>query len=349
MRDGRSNDPRAPSPGPSLVLLAVTVAVCLLFLELGLRWSLGAAPAWRYPQEAYRADPVAAYALRPLQDAYTIDAPAHINSQGLRDAEFSDEPAPNVLRLLALGDSQTFGVGIRLEDTWPKQLERALDEAQPARHFEVLNAGLPASATWNHARRLPGLLDTYHPTCVVVGIYPNDVVWVRGTSPFGTEERPELSTQMIYLAKRSVLVNALLAVSRSYCRSQGEDAVRHEQAVLRDDAIPSVEEGWTQVQASLDAIRAHAAAHHACLVLLAMPRIDQVDGREPAVGYQRRLGVLADRLGIPLVDPLENLRQAKTEPLLVPWDGHYAGVAQRVMARALVPQVLAALSPRDPH
>ncbi len=40
--------------------------------------------------------------------------------------------------------------GIGIEDTWPKQLERGLNERAGAGDFEVLNGGLPATDTWQH-------------------------------------------------------------------------------------------------------------------------------------------------------------------------------------------------------
>ena len=78
------------------------------------------------------------------------------NSLGLRGPEPSQGQGP---RVLALGDSVTFGWGVPYEDSYPAQLQEALSEKAPS--VEVLNAGMPAMkpgtiAAWaaDHAKRL---------------------------------------------------------------------------------------------------------------------------------------------------------------------------------------------------
>jgi hypothetical protein len=51
-----------------------------------------------------------------------------INSQGFRDKEFSLSKPTNTIRILAMGDSWTYGWYVNLNDTWPKKLENLLNE-----------------------------------------------------------------------------------------------------------------------------------------------------------------------------------------------------------------------------
>ena len=51
---------------------------------------------------------------------------ARINAFGFRDVEVAERAPPGRLRVLALGDSFTFGWGVELEDTWVKRVEAAL-------------------------------------------------------------------------------------------------------------------------------------------------------------------------------------------------------------------------------
>jgi len=89
-----------------------------------------------------------------------------INSRGYRGPEYPwDTPAG--FRILALGDSFTFGFGVEEEATYPARLERAL----AGRHVEVINTGLAGLGPDNEARLLavdgPGL----RPDLVLVGFF----------------------------------------------------------------------------------------------------------------------------------------------------------------------------------
>src|SRR5262245_42920123 len=47
------------------------------------------------------------------------------NAAGYRGPEFRAEKAPGVVRIACVGDSCTFGLGVREEHTWTRQLESA--------------------------------------------------------------------------------------------------------------------------------------------------------------------------------------------------------------------------------
>lgn len=64
-----------------------------------------------------------------------------INAHGLRGPELTTEN--NGLRLLALGNSCTFGWGIAWKNTWTQLLQSGAQKFLPAGSIEVLNAGVP--------------------------------------------------------------------------------------------------------------------------------------------------------------------------------------------------------------
>jgi lysophospholipase L1-like esterase len=68
-----------------------------------------------------------------------------INSYGFRDYEYSPEKPANTYRIIALGDSHTFGVGVNLTDSYPKILEQLLNEKNDSQKYEVLNFGIPGA------------------------------------------------------------------------------------------------------------------------------------------------------------------------------------------------------------
>lgn len=59
----------------------------------------------------------------------------------LRGGDFPQQPASGVFRILAIGDSTTFGWGVEDQQAWPAQLEAKL--AARGREVQVLNAGVP--------------------------------------------------------------------------------------------------------------------------------------------------------------------------------------------------------------
>lgn len=76
------------------------------------------------------------------------------DSRGLRSAEVSLPKPPGTYRVLAVGDSCTFGSGAGQADTWPAQLERDLSRARGDLRFEVLNAGVPGFTSYQALRYL---------------------------------------------------------------------------------------------------------------------------------------------------------------------------------------------------
>lgn len=124
--------------------------------------------------EVFRAssDPVLEYELRPG----ARDGAHRINAAGFRDRAFAPTPAPDHFRIVALGDSVTYGLGVRREDAYPKRLERLLDRCAGADglRFETLNLGVPGYNVTQVVERLRGLGLREHPDLVLYGYVLND-------------------------------------------------------------------------------------------------------------------------------------------------------------------------------
>lgn len=76
---------------------------------------------------------------------------------------------PGVQRLLAIGDSQTFGQGVTDAETWPAQLEALV----PGR--EVLNLGVPCYGQDQALLALQADGARFRPDVVLFGFYDNDL------------------------------------------------------------------------------------------------------------------------------------------------------------------------------
>ena len=71
--------------------------------------------------------------MRPGWTGDEFEAPVTINSKGLRNPEIPYEKPANTYRILALGDSWTFGFRMNEPDAYPRQLERMLQADAAAR------------------------------------------------------------------------------------------------------------------------------------------------------------------------------------------------------------------------
>ncbi|MEC8893596.1 MAG: hypothetical protein VX901_09760, partial [Candidatus Poribacteria bacterium] len=65
-----------------------------------------------------------------------------INSQVWRDREISLEKQEDTFRIVALGDSITFGWGVELNETYIKQLETTLKKRDSHKNYEVINISI---------------------------------------------------------------------------------------------------------------------------------------------------------------------------------------------------------------
>jgi GDSL-like Lipase/Acylhydrolase family len=129
-----------------LLLLAVSAGFGLLFAELAVRLIRPQA-VMVVSRGLYEPDPPRRYRLHPgfrgtVTNRVEFDNPIAINQMGLRGGEIGSK-APGTLRVLALGDSFTFGVGAQAGETYPAQLEKILRARGTRTRAEVLNAGAP--------------------------------------------------------------------------------------------------------------------------------------------------------------------------------------------------------------
>lgn len=81
-------------------------------------------------------------------------------------------PEPGEIRILCVGDSHTYGVGVEPQDSYPAQLEAVLRaRGIPAR---VVNAGVPGMNSAQLLEQLPQKLAEYQPQIVMIWVGANN-------------------------------------------------------------------------------------------------------------------------------------------------------------------------------
>lgn len=326
--------PKNPKP----VLLGVSLIFCIALVEVTLRILIGPPAVYRFPQESYVHDERMGHKLLPGDESFTHDRRVSIDSAGLRGPEYERSVPTGTRRILAIGDSQTFGNGLDLADTWPSRLEKLLAGESPDRRWEVVNAGISATDTWQHAEWLREISQRIEFDVAILGFYVNDVT-PRYVTPPARELTNTLSKRVGYILKRSALFTMAWQVWKM--RSTGSSVIDHERHILTGEPDDAVTRGWEEVERSLEAMERDCRALGVPLLLVVIPRRDQVDETEVGTAYNTRIRAIGDRLGIPVADALEPLREAFARDgrrLFIPWDGHNTGLANEVIARTILEQ-----------
>lgn len=79
------------------------------------------------------------------------------------------------IRLAVFGDSFTYGVGVKNEDSYPAQLQKMLDIKSGKGKYEVINLGMPGENSSRLAKNLPRYIRDFSPDIAVILIGNSDI------------------------------------------------------------------------------------------------------------------------------------------------------------------------------
>jgi hypothetical protein len=221
-------------------------------------------------------------------------APVTINSLGLRDREVNLEPADNEFRILLLGDSRVFGLGLADQDTYSNRLEQLLNRDADGITYRVINMGVPSYNTEQELIQLQSLGLSLNPDLVLLVFSLNDLQ----PKMFVLERRKSL---LANIAQRSYAASLLAAFYwELHFWLTGQDP----RAPFRRNF--QEHPGWSHVEAAMAEISALCKKNEIPFVLFL--KAQNEGGGEPNGPYPR-FRSLADRAGFAIVD-LEALRAA---------------------------------------
>jgi len=98
------------------------------------------------------------------------------NSYGFRDYEFSLHKNNKTIRIAAIGDSFTLGQGINVEYTWPKTLEKILNERNRKFKYEVYNFGVSGYNFEQYFRNFEKKALLFKPDIVIIVFINDDIL-----------------------------------------------------------------------------------------------------------------------------------------------------------------------------
>ena len=263
---------------------------------------------------------------RPWMDYFDAQGriPIQINSHGLRDVEFSKEPAPSVHRILCLGDSFTFGHGVPLRDSYPKQMEKMLGEKYVGTPFEVVNAGFGAGPDLaNHVAFLMVQGTAMKPRTVILTVCLNDV----GDVPMDLRQ----DARIAWPGRSRFRILQLLA--------SGVESLKMGSISDPDDCFrrhyPDPEENYWQE--SLIIAQTWCTEHDLNLLVVIYPMLVSLDDRYPWIRFHERITDHCRKNKIEVVDLLEAFKGKDARSL---WahvsDQHPNPEGHAIAARAII-------------
>ena len=322
----------------NLALSFATFLLCVAALEVLLRFN-------GYGKlEIYEPDPLLYWKLKPNQDCYTkIDLrPVHINSLGTRGPEFDPAKPPRTIRVLSLGDSRTFGWGLRESETYSDRLQQYLqEELGTTQRVEVINAGVNA---WSYSQMLVYFRDIalkYSPDIVIVG---EANLWTQ----FSEHNSPEFVKKFMFrvrlknFLRRFAIYHYFIEIKlKAYYEryrikfipvDPSRDTLFVEQQQADPDAV---------FRSALHDIVNLAKTNHVQPVLLYLPTEDQLTTTNTTGDRVLRVkGDLSRGHGVPLVDISPDVR-AETNSVYLEGDPvHFNARGNEIIARQLLRTLL---------
>ncbi|RPI25304.1 MAG: hypothetical protein EHM61_14755 [Acidobacteria bacterium] len=359
----------------SFLLFAAVFAVIFGIAELGLRY-LHSGGAGETRDHLIQADYMPAK-MKPHYQGRIWGVPFRTNRLGLRDEEdFPDSPPAGEYRILSLGDSIAFGLGVPTASHYTKLLETRLNQADGPTRYRVINAAGPGYSPSGYCLYLKNDGLRLKPRLVIVEIeLCNDVTdeallrWELSSGPRPVLERVRGGRYIVgwdgnllatycrgpYFYEKTytytVLVRRLLNLlyrlhpSEPFGSTEGVTyySLGFDRYLLSSGRI---EQGWTRIFGAIERTRELLKGQGVEFLLVIMPTQYMFDpasgpyGRF-AEGLVRRAVSEAERRKLRFLDMTEPMRNSGGKSLYFDF-AHPTEVGNKVIAeelyKALAPQ-----------
>ncbi|MBT7575297.1 MAG: SGNH/GDSL hydrolase family protein, partial [Flavobacteriaceae bacterium] len=237
------------------------------------------------------------------------------NKYGYRDYEYNLKKKEGVFRIIVLGDSQTFGHGIKdLNNTWVKKLEKKLIESVGNTSIEVLSISGPG---WNSDTYLYELFKKsfkFNPDLVILAYYHNDIPFPISLNCDSSDRK---ITPDINIFQRSKLVSFINFRINRLLEKIGKKP-RYSDCL--NQAYDSI--GWEMNKFYLDIMGLSLSIKKIHFMITVIPLIHQLDSNYPLAGPHKKLKEFSIKRNIEFLDFYEegfknlnpsNLKVSKTD------------------------------------
>jgi len=291
--------------------------------------------------------------LRPNKTILSLIAPDHpyvvtTNNLGLRSRQTHDNKKNDTFRVLAIGDSFTFGPYVADDETWPARLEQFTKQKFPVLPIEVLNAGIASYTITDELSYLQDKGLALNPDLVILEVTFNDVADLRRVHrglfkrPVDNWKHRAIQTIRNVAYDHSYLVSALVSLKNAMVtkgvvatKPQGDDDLY--EAILYGEHQEFLEAYETSFVRFVNLLR----IQNIPLVVLYYPEasmsskepLDRKDVRKIPMFIQS----LAAKTQTPFFDATHALvDQDPSLIYLLPWNGHPSPAGYYLTAKHLL-------------
>ena len=320
----------------------------------------------------FESDPAAGYRIRPNY-RNEVRVPEYrtaifTDSDGYRVPRSAPASPPGCRRLLAIGDSFTFGVGVNAEEAFPLLLEQALAQSTGT-PWCARNGGVGGYGALRSARLLTTRQGQDHPEIVVHAVYVgNDL---QDSNPSTYLEQPRIeggrmvsqSSGIVSRTRRFLRIHShlysflranlydLYLASPLAAKSQVLDPIGLVEwpASIRDETWPACAQAIRDIAAWC---REHST-HYLVVVVPAKYQVDEAawnvyrkrwhlpDGAFDRDHAQRVVDELLDQEGVARLDLLPAFRASPGDSLYFRVDSHWTPAGHALAAREILREMTA--------
>ncbi len=372
---------------PKALALLLLIALVLVALAEILVRTFWPQPAFYASPGLYVVDPKVGHRMKPglkgvLGNFAEFTTQVRVNQLGIRGPEIGPV-RPGVRRVLVLGDSFTFGMGVEEPDAFPAQL--AAELGRRGVPSEGINAGIGGYGVPDEVRWFEQYGRQIHPDVIVLGIFTgNDLQDAAPDRPTAFVSHGELldkaelkrsglfhwlfqHSQLFALVKYSLPAPVDRTIRRTLHMPEPSAirGLREEMALYDPRNRARAELGGKTSEAAIRRLLALAQADHAVVVALLLPSKLQADDVEWN-GALRQLHLapaqadrtlpneiflrLLARCGVPALDLTPSLSEALRhgEVDFFPRDQHYTVAGNRRIAQEAASFLRARVEPPAP-